>query len=58
MEADKRGFEPIDLPPEERQRFREIARGVWKTYAARSPMAQRVYDSQIEFLKQLGLLRQ
>lgn len=58
VEADKRGFEPIDLPPEERQRFREIARGVWKTYAARSPMAQRVYDSQIEFLKQLGLLRQ
>jgi TRAP-type mannitol/chloroaromatic compound transport system substrate-binding protein len=53
-----RGFEAIELPPEERQRFREIAQGVWKTYAARSPMAQKVYDSQVTFLKQLGLLKQ
>jgi TRAP-type mannitol/chloroaromatic compound transport system substrate-binding protein len=58
VEADQRGFEPVDLPPAERQRFREIARGVWKTYAGRSPMAQKVYDSQIAFLRQLGLLRE
>ncbi|MGD8478154.1 MAG: TRAP transporter substrate-binding protein [Burkholderiales bacterium] len=50
------GFEPIDLPTAERRKFREIARGVWKVYAARSPMAQRVYDSQVAFLKQLNLL--
>jgi hypothetical protein len=31
---------------------------VWKTYAGRSPMAQKVYDSQIAFLRQLGLLRE
>ncbi|HWQ38759.1 MAG TPA: TRAP transporter substrate-binding protein [Burkholderiales bacterium] len=57
VEATRRGFEPIDLPPGERQKFREIARGVWKSYAAKSPMAQRVYDSQIAFLQQLGLLQ-
>lgn len=50
------GFEPIDLPAAERQRFREVAQEVWKQYAARSPMAQKVYDSQMEFLRQFGLL--
>lgn len=58
VEAGKRGFEPIDLSDTDRQRFREVAQGVWKAYAARSPMAQKVYDSQIAFLKQLGLLKQ
>ncbi len=58
VDAGKRGFEPIDLSPEERQRFREVAREVWKGYAARSPMAQKVYDSQVAFLRRLGLLRE
>lgn len=58
VDPGKHGFEPTDLPAAERQKFREIARGVWKEYAARSPMAQKVYDSQIAFLKQLGLLKQ
>jgi TRAP-type mannitol/chloroaromatic compound transport system substrate-binding protein len=51
-------FEPTELPAAERQKFREIAREVWKEYAARSPMAQKVYDSQIAFLKRLGLLKE
>ena len=54
--AGELGFEAIDLPKEERRKFREIARGVWKEYAGRSPMAQRVFDSQVAFLKQLNLL--
>jgi len=54
--ADELGFEAIDLPTQERRKFREIARGVWKEYAVRSPMAQRVFDSQVAFLKQLDLL--
>lgn len=58
VEAGKRGFEPVDLAPQERQRFREVAREVWQEYAARSPMAQKVYDSQIAFLKRLGLLKE
>ena len=55
-EAAKLGFEPISLPLEERRKFREIAREVWKDYAERSPMAKRVYESQIAFLRKLGLL--
>ena len=35
---------------------REVAATVWVEYAARSPMAKRVYDSQIGFLRRLGLL--
>jgi TRAP-type mannitol/chloroaromatic compound transport system substrate-binding protein len=58
VERGQRGFEPTDMPLEERQKFREIARNVWRVYAARSPMAQKVHASQIAFLKQLGLLRE
>lgn len=57
VEAAKRGFEPVEMPHAERQKFREIARGVWKSYAAKSPMARKVYDSQTAFLQQLGLLK-
>lgn len=49
-------FEAIDLADEERRKFRVIAREVWSEYAARSPMAQRVFDSQVAFLKTLDLL--
>lgn len=54
--AGELGFEAIDLPSEERRKFRELARGVWEKYAAQSPMARRVYDSQVAFLRQIGLL--
>jgi TRAP-type mannitol/chloroaromatic compound transport system substrate-binding protein len=57
VDAGQLGFDAIDMPAADRQRFREIARGVWKEYAARSPMAQKIHDSQVAFLKQLGLLR-
>ena len=55
-QADKFGFEAIDLPTEERRKFREIAREVWSEYADRSPMAKRVYESQVAFLQKLNLL--
>jgi len=54
--ADELGFEAIDLPTEERRKFREIAREVWSVYADRSPMAKRVYESQVAFLQKLNLL--
>ena len=57
VEAGRRSFEAINLGQEDRRKFREIARGVWKVYAARSPMAQKVYDSQVAFLQKLGLLK-
>ncbi|MGF1595012.1 MAG: TRAP transporter substrate-binding protein [Kiloniellaceae bacterium] len=46
----------IDWPQEERDKFREIAVGAWKDFAAASESAQEVYNSHIEFMKQLGLL--
>lgn len=49
-------IEAVDLPAQERRKFREIARAVWKEYAARSPMAQRVFESEVTFLKKLNLL--
>lgn len=56
-EAKSLGFEPVDLPAAERQKFRELARGVWAQYASRSPMARRIHDSQLAWLRQLGLLQ-
>ena len=54
--ADANGVTLINWDKEQRRRFREVAAGVWKEYAARSPMARRVYDSHMAFLKELGLL--
>lgn len=48
----------IDWPQEERDKFREIAVGAWKDFAASSEMAQEVYDSHISFMKKMGLLKQ
>jgi TRAP-type mannitol/chloroaromatic compound transport system substrate-binding protein len=50
------GVEPIDWSNEERRKFRNVAREVWKQYAARSEMAKKVNDSQVAFLKKAGLL--
>jgi len=46
----------IDWPQGERDKFREIAVGAWKDYAAASEMAQEVYASHIAFMKKIGLL--
>lgn len=54
--AKQSGVEPVDLAAADRRRFREIAEAVWKTYAGRSAMAKRVYESQVAYLKKLGLL--
>jgi TRAP-type mannitol/chloroaromatic compound transport system substrate-binding protein len=56
-QAKSLGFEPVDLPAAERRKFREAARAVWAQYAGRSPMAKRIHDSQLAWLKQLGLLQ-
>jgi TRAP-type mannitol/chloroaromatic compound transport system substrate-binding protein len=54
--AESEGVELISWSAEDRRKFREIAATVWVEYAARSPMAKRIYDSQISFLRRLGLL--
>lgn len=55
--ARDQGVELITWTKEERLRFRLIASEVLKTFATRSEMAQRIYDSHIAFLKKLGLLQ-
>ena len=55
-EARALGFEPFDLPAAERARFREVARKVWAQYAARSDMARRIHESQLAFLRLVGVL--
>ena len=50
------GVELIDWSREERRKFREVAVPVWAEYASGSPMAQRMYESHIAFLRRLGLL--
>lgn len=42
--------------PEERKKFRAIARVQWKEFAKRSPNAQKVYDSITQYLEENGLL--
>jgi len=45
-----------DWPAEERAKFREIARGVWKDWAGRSEMAGKVYDRVTAHMTEVGLL--
>lgn len=46
----------IDWPQEERDKFREIAKGAWEDFAKQSPLAKEVYESHVAFMKQAGLL--
>ena len=48
--------EVIDWSPEDRARFREIAKSVWEDYAQLSPLAQEAYDVQMNYLRDAGLL--
>ena len=50
------GAELVTWSKEERLRFRVIAAAVLENFARRSEMAQRIYDSHLAFLRQLGLL--
>ena len=50
------GIEPIAWSVEERRKFRDVAREVWKQYADRSAMAKKINDSQVAFLKKAGML--
>jgi TRAP-type C4-dicarboxylate transport system substrate-binding protein len=55
--ADKsRGIEIIDWPQVERDKFRQIAAGAWKDFAAGSEIARKAYDANIRFMKQMNLL--
>ncbi|MCG7599181.1 TRAP transporter substrate-binding protein [Halomonas sp. McH1-25] len=46
----------IDWPQEERDKFREIARGAWEDFAQKSPIAQEALNAHLEYMKAHGLL--
>lgn len=48
--------EIIDWSPEERAKFREIAKGAWVDFANKNALAKEVYDENVKFMKRLGLL--
>ena len=55
-QAKAQGFEIVTWSPEERRNFRKVAEGAWADWAKKSPLSQKVYDSQTAFLKKLQLL--
>lgn len=48
--------EVIDWSQEDRARFREIAKSVWKDYAKLSPLAREAYEVQMNYLRDAGLI--
>lgn len=57
LQASKtQGVQLIAWPDSERRKFREIAREAWAEWAKKSPLSQKVYDSQVDFLRRLQLL--
>lgn len=50
--------EIVDWSQEDRDKFREIARGAWEDYAKLSPLAQEAYDVQMQFLRDYGVMAQ
>jgi TRAP-type mannitol/chloroaromatic compound transport system substrate-binding protein len=55
-QAKEQGFEPVNWSAEERRNFRKVAQDAWADWAKKSPLAQKVYDSEVAFLKRLQLL--
>ena len=57
-EMNATGSKALVWDPAEIQRLRELVRGtVWKQWADKSPMAKKVIDAQIEWLKEIGRLK-
>jgi TRAP-type mannitol/chloroaromatic compound transport system substrate-binding protein len=49
-------IEIIDLPPEERKKFRAIAEQEWAVWAKKNALTQKTYDSVVKFLKERNLM--
>lgn len=49
-------IEIIDLPPEERAKFRNIARQEWENWAKRNEITNEFYGSVTTYLKERGLM--
>jgi len=55
--ADGKDVKVIDWNSEERAKFREIAVGAWKDFAAKSDLAKEALDAHISFMTKIGLLK-
>lgn len=49
-------IEVIDWPQEERDKFREIARGAWAEYVQGDALAEKALEANIDFMERVGLL--
>ncbi|KJS37070.1 MAG: C4-dicarboxylate ABC transporter substrate-binding protein [Rhodospirillaceae bacterium BRH_c57] len=49
-------IEIIDMAPEERKKFRNIAKQEWETWAQKNELTQKVYDSVVQFLTTRNLM--
>ena len=56
QQAKAQGVELVSWSPEERRKFRQISQQAWADWAKKSPTAQKVYESQVAFLKRLRLI--
>lgn len=55
-QAKEDGAVLVDWSPTERKKLRKIAASVWKDYGSRNELAKRIYESQLAWLKELGLI--
>ncbi len=49
-------IELINMAPEERAKFRQIAQQEWKVWAAKNEMTKKVYDAAVKFLTERNLM--
>ena len=54
--AVEEGVTLVTWSDEERKKLRSVAQEVWKEYSEGSDIAKKVYDSQVSWLQELGLL--
>lgn len=55
-DAKSEGVTLVNWSKAQRKKFRTIAREAWAAWAEKSPLAARVLDSQLKFLKELQLI--
>ena len=53
----KSGMQIIQMPPSEEAKFRSRSMTIWKSWANKSPLASKAYESQLAFMKQLGIVK-
>jgi TRAP-type C4-dicarboxylate transport system substrate-binding protein len=51
-------IEVIDWSQEDRDRFRAVATSAWEATAAKSPAARAALDTQLAYMKKIGLLKE